>query len=627
MDRTNVTDKGYTYGGKDYTYETRYDFNNQPYQVALPQAPKAPTTSPTVVSNYNTQKKVNDITSTFQNNVNTQVPSFPTGTSRAVYAPSGDGQTGQFLGYARTPQEEESLMLSFTQPTTGGQAFTAPQGATLQADGNYLYNGQYYTKDQLSSPESVAAIQNTALQRKKYDDALQSELDAINKRYDNYLRQQQAITESGAAGARNALLQSGAGGRGSVAQYAAVTADARVNGILQEGQQALADLDAKREQLLSAAKIAYQDKDYELLSRLNTQIETNRKDMLEVARKKNEEIEKETKQANLDYAVSELYSLGTNDTASIVKALRQRGITATAKDVDATLKNIVPEGLDDLMKTLRTNGAPQDVIQKVMSSTNMGDAYKAAGNYAAGGTGIIGEYNFYRAQAEAQGQTPVDFNTYQNMDANRKAKVAAAGVSGVGGVSTTGQPLVKVSPKEIQDLNETESAKNSLVSLVDSMISSIDKYGTQVLLGKEAGARDAVKTNLLLAMKNLEKTGALDKGTIDVLEGTIPTSKFFATEDAQIASLNKLKETIVNKVSEYQRSYIGTTAEVDPRTKRIFEEKTGDIIIKNEEQAKQEMNKVFPTLSPEYQSAVKTLYESDYTDGQVYEYLQTIGAI
>lgn len=34
-DRYNVTDKGYSFGGKDYTYETRTDFNNNPYQVAV----------------------------------------------------------------------------------------------------------------------------------------------------------------------------------------------------------------------------------------------------------------------------------------------------------------------------------------------------------------------------------------------------------------------------------------------------------------------------------------------------------------------------------------------------------------------------------------------------------------
>jgi hypothetical protein len=36
MDRTNVTDKGYTYGGQNYTYQNKVDSQGQNYQVAIP---------------------------------------------------------------------------------------------------------------------------------------------------------------------------------------------------------------------------------------------------------------------------------------------------------------------------------------------------------------------------------------------------------------------------------------------------------------------------------------------------------------------------------------------------------------------------------------------------------------
>lgn len=161
-----------------------------------------------------------------------------------------------------------------------------------------------------------------------------------------------------------------------------------------------------------------------------------------------------------------------------------------------------------------------------------------------------------------------------------KTKTTTVPSNGREVVTQNGVELVKVTPKEIQDLNDTQIAKNSLVSLVDSMITSIDKYGTQVLFGTEAGTRSGAKTNLLLAMKNLEKTGALDKGTIDVLTGTIPDSKFFATEAAQKAALKQLKNTVVNKTDEYINSYKGTTAETDPRTKRIYGDgQTGTFVV------------------------------------------------
>lgn len=431
--------------------------------------------SPTVVSNYNTQSKVNDINSQYQNHVNTQTPSFPTGTSRAVYAPSGDGSTGEFIGYAQTPEQEKQLLGSYqTQGKTSfGTDFKAPQEAQLQPNGTYLYQGNYYTKDQLSSPESLAAISNTSIQQKKYDEALQSELAAINKRYDMYRQQQEQVTSSGAAGAQNALLQSGAGGRGSVAQYAAVTADARVQSIMQDGQKALAELDSQRDQLLSAARVAYQDKNYQLLGNLNAQITKNRDQMISLAKEKNEAIAIETKNAQKTSDIASIYEQGITDPAAILGKLKQAGITnISAKEVADTLKNLSPEGTEDLLKTLKLNSAPSGVVQKTIQAIATGGlaaGLKEAGVYAqGGGTGIIGEYNYYKAQAEAAGQNPVDFNTYQNMDANRKAKVAAASVAGSAGLTTAQANLAtKLSDdyeQRSKDFYTIRDAYNKIVS-------------------------------------------------------------------------------------------------------------------------------------------------------------------
>jgi len=431
--------------------------------------------SPTVVSNYNTQSKVNDINNQYQNHVNTQTPSFPTGTSRAVYAPSGDGSTGEFIGYAQTPEQEKQLLGSYqTQGQTSfGTNFKAPQEAQLQPNGTYLYQGQYYTKDQLSSPESLAAISNTSTQQKKYDEALQSELAAINKRYDMYRQQQEQVTSSGAAGAQNALLQSGAGGRGSVAQYAAATADARVQSIMQDGQKALAELDSQRDQLLSAARVAYQDKNYQLLGNLNAQITKNRDQMISLAKEKNEAIATETKNAKKTSDIASIYEQGITDPAAILGKLKEAGITnISAKEVADTLKNLSPEGTEDLLKTLKLNSAPSGVVQKTIQAIATGGlaaGLKEAGVYAqGGGTGIIGEYNYYKAQAEAAGQNPVDFNTYQNMDANRKAKVAAASVAGSAGLTTTQANLAtKLSDdyeQRSKDFYTIRDAYNKIVS-------------------------------------------------------------------------------------------------------------------------------------------------------------------
>jgi len=52
------------------------------------------------------------------------------------------------------------------------------------------------------------------------------------------------------------------------------------------------------------------------------------------------------------------------------------------------------------------------------------------------GTGIIGEYNFYADQERQLGREPISFNEYQNIDANRKAKIAASSIADASGMTT-----------------------------------------------------------------------------------------------------------------------------------------------------------------------------------------------
>lgn len=150
------------------------------------------------------------------------------------------------------------------------------------------------------------------------------------------------------------------------------------------------------------------------------------------------------------------------------------------------------------------------------------------------------------------------------------AKISALNTK-TDGTNIAGKPM-KVSNTEITNLNETLTARDSVTSLVNQFKQNIKDYGTQTLYGTAAGDREALRTSLLLAIKNMEKTGALDAGTINVLEGTIPSSKFFATQAAQTAALDTLLNTVNSKTNSYVSSYKGTSAETDPRTKRAYEE-------------------------------------------------------
>lgn len=206
-----------------------------------------------------------------------------------------------------------------------------------------------------------------------------------------------------------------------------------------------------------------------------------------------------------------------------------------------------------------TPNAPRDVIAKAKKLADSG-ASKLAVAQSLGVYG--GEYLKNELLREQINKAKADVR-------ETNAKINAINEK-TDGTNLTGKPL-KVSNTEITNLNEALTARDSVNSLVAQFKQNIADYGTQTVFGKGSGDREALRTNLLLAIKNMEKTGALDAGTINVLEGTIPSSKFFATEAAQQAALDTLLNTVNSKTDSYINSYKGTSAEEDPRTKRAYE--------------------------------------------------------
>lgn len=84
-ERTNITDQGYSYGGKDYVYETRTNpVTNTPYQVALEKSVSKPTMQSTTAqrnADVQTQVKYDELASS----KGITTPSTPAGWSSAVY--------------------------------------------------------------------------------------------------------------------------------------------------------------------------------------------------------------------------------------------------------------------------------------------------------------------------------------------------------------------------------------------------------------------------------------------------------------------------------------------------------------------------------------------------------------
>lgn len=227
---------------------------------------------------------------------------------------------------------------------------------------------------------------------------------------------------------------------------------------------AISSLESQKQQALTAATQAFQSgkwtqyndlvqmaqKAYDSqLSQLNT---------LQTAQAaQDQKLQAATRLANIGTAVAGLVKQGITDPGTILNTINttsagaSSGVNLTTDELSSMMKTLEPDSaaIMDVMKTAATNGATPAVLKAIGAAATVNDAYTAAGAYGAGGTGTVGDYNFYKAQATAAGQSPVDFNTYQTIDANRKA--AASGSGGKDTVSSLAQLLVEgqLAPSEL----------------------------------------------------------------------------------------------------------------------------------------------------------------------------------
>lgn len=174
------------------------------------------------------------------------------------------------------------------------------------------------------------------------------------------------------------------------------------------GVSRINDLEAQKQQALSAASKAYSDQQWDRYSKLVDIAETAYHDQVDQLNK-----------------------------------LQTAAATATKNAQDAVTKqqedyyNQVTKPINDMASDVLKSTGDAKLAQAIASSPDLATAVATAGDSLQTGSGIVGEYLFYKRQAQAQGQMPVDFNTYQTIDANRKAKATAGAGSTTGSVDLT----------------------------------------------------------------------------------------------------------------------------------------------------------------------------------------------
>ncbi len=363
----------------------------------------------------------------------------------------------------------------------GIQQMSDGRGVTTNPDtgvSTYANNAVYDTADTSAEDDNISSIIKGMMQRTDADTA--DSLQSIQNKYSLLKQQQAKVNTAGEAATQGALFRSGAA-QGDA--YANNTQNYQV----QQGLQLMQSLDMEQEDALAAARVAGNANKNRVAELMLQQAKDIKERKQAVADKVNEQLLAQKKAtdeakaiADKEQATIDLYNQGITDPGQITQSLLKAGYPATLKEVNDNVALL--SGI--------------------------------------GGTGIVGEYNFYKSQAKAAGQKPVDFNTYQNMDANRKVSIAKA--AGVGASSVSDALLTAINGGLIDP--------NRINSRTIGLYNDIAKAGVDAV-GAHAGAAGETK-----AITDLATYKSTAVRTLGVLESNLPLVENLADKVNTIGS-------------------------------------------------------------------------------------------
>ncbi len=201
----------------------------------------------------------------------------------------------------------------------------------------------------------------------------------IQSQYEQLINQQKQTNAGQEANTNNALLMGGVTGQGSSSQFAPISSAGIVQAQVSYGLSQIADLQSKENSAIIAAKQAGQNADFQLQNKINDQISKIRDDKVAAATKLNDTIATQNKkladdklQQTKDTAVSNLYSSGTTDPADILKQLTDQGLTISASEVNAAIKNIDPgkAGIQTIAQEAAKAGASAETVKAILASSD-----------------------------------------------------------------------------------------------------------------------------------------------------------------------------------------------------------------------------------------------------------------
>ncbi len=201
-----------------------------------------------------------------------------------------------------------------------------------------------------NSPVNTSILTNLQNTKASADSFTASIIDGIKAGYANLIEQQKTFNKASESSIKTALLRGGTTGTGSSQQFAPISSEGIIQSQVNYGIQQIANLQAKENEAIIAAKQAGQELDFKLMSELNNQIVKIRKEKIEESNKVNETILEQNKklsdeqvQQTKDDFISSMLISGEKDPTKILNEAMKKGLKITASEIKKGIENLSPD--------------------------------------------------------------------------------------------------------------------------------------------------------------------------------------------------------------------------------------------------------------------------------------------
>ena len=439
------------------------------------------------------------------------------------------------------------------------------------------------------------------------DPALNSLLQGIATGWDARMNDMRRVNAS-----REAAVQA-LGFRLGTARYAAGVAGGILTGEEREGLNRLSELEGRKQAALAEARQAYEKNKWDQYVKL-----------VDIAEK---EYDNQLK------TVENLNKKNLEEQKFLFE--KEKFFEQQANQAKRDEQNDISKALVDLAKV---PGLPSDILNSATNSKSLNELLNVAGDWMQTGTGIVGEYLYYKRDSLARGQTPVDFNAYQTADANRKKPVVNVNERGLPNYVITQVDRIMYSFDNSQIVKDFNVIQNKKLTFDRIIGSGIQGPGDLALIFEFMKALDPLSVVRESEYETAAKSGNIFLSWAKRFNGYLSEGGGFLPDkvredfqklvemkyDASIQQYDNLRNEKARLIENKTRQYDPGTPGGDYLINYKSAVNTGENLIQSEEQSEQKVLD-YVGQHPDVQNQVESLLSEVQEDiGRPYTYSEVL---